>query len=1370
MLGFMKLCLKISNENIYEKENTSTEFDCLNVFETQSLQSPNDKEGNSYNVKSNRCATFDDCVEIVEDEAIAIANQIKDNVTSKGNNENISNGEGFGTGCGGIEHGFLSQKGSEVRRGVKEKSIDMAKTSNIGTTSPGTRYEVGQVGVTSTVMEGITPSMIDIIVEKEKLSSLEDATGLGPFPPLPTHVSTSAGNAPGKSLYTNITGKPSGKKVNVRTLFTPGGNGIDVVVPVDYIRAISERFANTSYGFFLGKKVAYPFIANYEDVSTIPVWVKLHGVPVTALNEDGLSTTATKVGTPLMLDSYTSDMCMQSWGRSSYARVIIELRADVELKDNIVVAMPKLAREGHYTCNVRVEYEWKPSRCSPCKVFGHIHEECPKNTSAGEKKNVKKPSQTSRGVSVGLRMGFKPQKNTDLLPKSLMLALLVIRRNVWNLLLRLLDNNGNPLVPMGIVESDSEVKVRDSYPYNDDYDPYDDDMYENHNLSEHVQSICDDLDMTVRGYYEKNKTKVCILIKSLYGHKQAPRQWNEKLTCALIKNGFKQSNNDYSLYVKSKKGLFIALLVYVDVIVITGIEVLESQMGICLSQRKYCLELLSDDGLLACKPATIPLPQNIVLNFKESEHDKKPLAFLKTSVYWFNSNLIRHQQNSVQQDVGKSILESYSRVLESLAYNIVAHIDDVLYVDDLSIHSEHRKSRVSTSSHKRISLFTTSGSPYRPSFGTPKFSPEPLVILARGDRTPFLTKNGNDNKPLRRGCGNAPRFGYMVSAVGSVCGCGFLMMALVNVVQIKLGVLGSTTFDQLWRLEPLPFAKKYMWQREMKCLLCVSDHIVEFKPSWQTLPDGSKLEVMTHISLDQRPWVRQHASDYCFLSFTSTEFWYVDKGIVTPKPDGLASFRKPLQRQEDKWWLPVPCVPAGSLEEDTRKQLNHKRKSANQILKAAMAINSPSLSEMEVLESYLESLPTNGRVCLGDVIYQYITSEQFSAECLLNCLDLTSEHVALEIANRVESAIYLWPTTFDQLWRLEPLPFAKKYMWQREMKCLLCVSDHIVEFKPSWQTLPDGSKLEDILDSFTSREFWYVDKGIATPEPDGLASFRKPLQRQEDKWWLPVPRVPAGGLEEDTRKQLNHKRESANQILKAAMAINSASLSEMEVPESYLESLPTITLEQFSAECLLDCLDLTSEHVALEISNRVESAIYLWRRRPHTKPVPKTSWEMVKDLMADVHKRDLLAERSEILLSLKHQFPGLTQTSLDTSKIQCNKDVGKSILESYSRVLESLAYNIVAHIDDLLYVDDLSIHSEHRKSRVSTSSHKRISLFTTSGSPYRPSFGTPKFSPEPLVILARGDRTPILTKNGNDKKPLRRGCGVRRALSSYQDS
>lgn len=34
------------------------------------------------------------------------------------------------------------------------------------------------------------------------------------------------------------------------------------------------------------------------------------------------------------------------------------------------------------------------------------------------------------------------------------------------------------------------------------------------------------------------------------------------------------------------------------------------------------------------------------------------------------------------QDVGHAIIESYSRVMESLAFNIMGRIDDLLYVDD----------------------------------------------------------------------------------------------------------------------------------------------------------------------------------------------------------------------------------------------------------------------------------------------------------------------------------------------------------------------------------------------------------------------------------------------------------------------------------------------------------------------------------------------------------------------------------------------------------------------------------------------------------------------------------------------------------------
>nr|GEV08283.1 hypothetical protein [Tanacetum cinerariifolium] len=67
-----------------------------------------------------------------------------------------------------------------------------------------------------------------------------------------------------------------------------------------------------------------------------------------------------KLGTPLMLDSYTYVMCMESWCRLSFARAKIELRADVELKDTIVVSVPKLIGDGFSVCTIRVAYEWNP--------------------------------------------------------------------------------------------------------------------------------------------------------------------------------------------------------------------------------------------------------------------------------------------------------------------------------------------------------------------------------------------------------------------------------------------------------------------------------------------------------------------------------------------------------------------------------------------------------------------------------------------------------------------------------------------------------------------------------------------------------------------------------------------------------------------------------------------------------------------------------------------------------------------------------------------------------------------------------------------------------------------------------------------------
>ncbi|KAJ1376768.1 PRONE domain [Sesbania bispinosa] len=160
-----------------------------------------------------------------------------------------------------------------------------------------------------------------------------------------------------------------------------------------------------------------------------------------------------------------------------------------------------------------------------------------------------------------------------------------------------------------------------------------------------------------------------------------------------------------------------------------------------------------------------------------------------------------------------------------------------------------------------------------------------------------------------------------------------------------------------------------------------------------------------------------------------------------------------------------------------------------------------------------------------------------------------------------------------------------------------------------------------------------------------------------------------------------------------------------------------------------------------------------------------------QDLMVDADKRELFAERAESLLhSLKQRFPGLPQTALDMSKIQYNKDIGKAILESYSRVLESLAFNMVARIDDVLYVDDLTKHSDQFSSlsKVGVITHKSISVpysVPVPTTPYKSAFGTPTLSPaHGINSPAKGGKSPF--NNSNNNLP-QRGVGVKKALTDF---
>lgn len=104
----------------------------------------------------------------------------------------------------------------------------------------------------------------------------------------------------------------------------------------------------------------------YPEITSIPLWAHLRGVPFDLRTKEGLSLAAGLVREPIETDDYTKNITSLNV-------------AHVKVKANLQKPLPscgELVRENGEIISVDIDYPWVPPSCSHCNQIGHIIKNC----------------------------------------------------------------------------------------------------------------------------------------------------------------------------------------------------------------------------------------------------------------------------------------------------------------------------------------------------------------------------------------------------------------------------------------------------------------------------------------------------------------------------------------------------------------------------------------------------------------------------------------------------------------------------------------------------------------------------------------------------------------------------------------------------------------------------------------------------------------------------------------------------------------------------------------------------------------------------------------------------------------------------------
>ena len=105
-----------------------------------------------------------------------------------------------------------------------------------------------------------------------------------------------------------------------------------------------------------------------ENISSLPIWIQLPDLDLKYWGTTCLSKICSSLGIPLKTDRYTKDRAM-----IKYARVLVDMKLEGPFPECL-----DFFNENEVLVRQEVKYEWLPTKCQFCNMFGHKDEQCRK--------------------------------------------------------------------------------------------------------------------------------------------------------------------------------------------------------------------------------------------------------------------------------------------------------------------------------------------------------------------------------------------------------------------------------------------------------------------------------------------------------------------------------------------------------------------------------------------------------------------------------------------------------------------------------------------------------------------------------------------------------------------------------------------------------------------------------------------------------------------------------------------------------------------------------------------------------------------------------------------------------------------------------